>query len=74
MQFNQCPYDGNPLTPELMSGGSLVLGCARCGAQWESHGAWVHRITPPNAEIVRSLAGGSTRPAAARDPRRPNRH
>ena len=73
MTFTQCPYDGNPVEPEQMSGGSLVLSCERCGARWESHGAWMRRITAPDAEVVRKLAGGSTRPAAEHDQRRDNR-
>lgn len=36
-----------------MSGGSLLISCSCCGAQWEWHNAWLHRITPPDKDAVR---------------------
>ena len=52
MQFSQCPYDGQMISPETMSGGSLLLTCDVCGASWELHGAWIRRVAEPDREAV----------------------
>jgi hypothetical protein len=52
VQLEQCPYDGTPIEAEVMSGGSLLVSCPHCGAQWEWHNAWLHRIAEPDREAV----------------------
>jgi hypothetical protein len=53
VQLTQCPYDGTRIEAEALSGGSLLLTCACCGASWEWHGAWMRRIEEPDREAVR---------------------
>ena len=55
MQLTQCPYDGSDICVETLSGGSVLLSCDWCGAAWEWHGAWIHRVTAPDKEAVRSV-------------------
>jgi hypothetical protein len=57
VQLERCPYDSTPIEAETMSGGSLLISCSCCGAQWEWHNAWLHRITPPDKDAVRAARG-----------------
>jgi hypothetical protein len=52
VELTQCPYDSTPIDAEFMSGGSMLLTCPRCLAEWEWHGAWLRRIREPNREAV----------------------
>jgi hypothetical protein len=54
VQLERCPYDTTPIGAESLSGGSLLLSCDTCGAQWEWHGAWIARITAPDKDQVRA--------------------
>jgi hypothetical protein len=53
MEFTTCPYDGTDITAEDYSGGSVLLRCEQCGAAWERHNAWIHRVVEPDRERVR---------------------
>jgi hypothetical protein len=53
VQFSQCPYDGQMIAAETLSGGSLLLTCDVCGASWELHGAWIRRVAEPDRDAVR---------------------
>jgi len=50
VDLSQCPYDHTPVEADAWSGGSIVLTCPACEAQWEWHGAWLRRLTEPNRE------------------------
>ncbi len=52
VELTQCPYDSTPIDAEFMSGGSMLLTCPRCLAEWEWHGAWLRRIREPNRSAV----------------------
>ena len=52
MELSQCPYDGTPIEAEALSGGSMLLTCPRCSAEWEWHGAWLRRVREPDREAV----------------------
>ncbi|MSO37338.1 MAG: hypothetical protein EXQ69_03715 [Acidimicrobiia bacterium] len=66
MNLNNCPYDETLIDAENYSGGSFLLSCSACGAEWEMHNSLVRRITEPdreaaavarsNADLVRSMA------------------
>lgn len=47
MELRNCPYDQTPITIAQRSGGSLLLSCGHCGAQWERHGAWLRKLEEP---------------------------
>jgi hypothetical protein len=66
VELQQCPYDGTEVAAETLSGGSLLLSCACCGARWELHGAWLRRVDPPDPVAVR--AARSRRAEVARRP------
>jgi hypothetical protein len=59
VQLTQCPYDSTPIEAEVVAGGSFLLSCTCCGAKWEWHGAWVHRINEPDREAVREARAAS---------------
>ena len=52
MELTQCPYDSTPIDAEFLSGGSMLLTCPRCQAEWEMHGAWLRRIREPDRDAV----------------------
>ena len=54
MKLQRCPYDGTPLDVDAYSGGSYLLTCASCGAEWEAHNELVRRTTEPDWEKVRA--------------------
>ena len=62
VQLTQCPYDSTPIEAEVVAGGSFLLSCTCCGAKWEWHGAWVHRINEPDREAVRKARTASDQP------------
>ena len=53
MNFHRCPYDGTPIEAEAYSGGSFLLSCTACGAEWEAHNSLVLRVTPPDWDAAR---------------------
>jgi hypothetical protein len=59
MELNQCPHDGSAIEAEMCSGGSLLLVCPECGAEWETHGAWVRDLREPANDAPTATA---TRP------------
>ncbi len=52
MELTQCPYDSTPIEAEGLSGGSMLLTCTHCRAEWEWHGAWLRRVREPDREAV----------------------
>lgn len=68
MQLVDCPYDRTPIDAETLSGGSLLLSCSCCGAQWEWHGVWMRRTREPDRDaVIAARAGdGSAEPGAGR--------
>jgi hypothetical protein len=53
VNFHRCPYDGTPIEAEAYSGGSFLLSCTACGAEWEAHNSLVLRVTPPDWDAAR---------------------
>jgi hypothetical protein len=60
VHLSQCPYDSTPIEAEALSGGSMVLTCACCGAEWEWHGAWLRRMREPDRDAIREARAGRT--------------
>jgi len=60
VQLERCPYDSTPVDAETMSGGSILISCSCCGAQWEWHNAWLHRIADPDKDAIRAARGRSS--------------
>ncbi len=58
MELTQCPYDGTPVEGETCSGGSLLIVCPACEAEWEWHGAWIRRVREPNREKLTAARAG----------------
>jgi hypothetical protein len=54
VELTQCPYDATPIEAESLSGGSMLLTCPRCRAEWEWHGAWLRRVREPDREAVKN--------------------
>ena len=52
--MTHCPHDGVQLEAEICSGGSLLVSCPACDAEWEWHGAWLRRVQEPDREAVRA--------------------
>ena len=44
-----CPFDSKDLNREY-SGGSFLVSCSHCGAEWEVHNNLVLRVSDPNWE------------------------
>lgn len=65
VELTQCPYDRTPIEAEALSGGSMLLTCARCSAAWELHGAWLRRVREPDRDAVK-LARDETHGAEAK--------
>jgi hypothetical protein len=53
VNLHRCPYDGTPIEAEAYSGGSFLLSCTSCGAEWEAHNSLVLRVTAPDWDAVR---------------------
>ncbi len=54
VKLQRCPYDGTPLDVDAYSGGSYLLTCTSCGAEWEAHNSLVRRTGEPDWERARS--------------------
>lgn len=51
MNLTHCPYDGTEIASEY-SGGSFLLSCAHCRAEWELHSNFVRRVAEPDWSVV----------------------
>ena len=51
VNLTQCPYDGEPIEAEY-SGGSFLLSCPHCRAEWELHSNIVRRVQDPDWSLV----------------------
>lgn len=51
VNLTQCPYDGEAIEAEY-SGGSFLLSCPHCGAEWELHSNIVRRVAEPDWSLV----------------------
>jgi hypothetical protein len=60
VNLHRCPYDGTPIEAEAYSGGSFLLSCTACGAEWEAHNSLVLRVTPPDWDAVRKAKAEGT--------------
>jgi hypothetical protein len=70
VNLHRCPYDGTPIEAEAYSGGSYLLSCTSCGAEWEAHNSLVLRVTAPNWDAARkAMAEG---PPVTTDPVTPS--
>jgi hypothetical protein len=58
--LTQCPYDGTPVEGEACSGGSLLIVCPACEAEWEWHGAWIRRVREPDREKLTAARAGTS--------------
>lgn len=66
MNLQRCPYDGTPIEAEAYSGGSFLLTCTVCGAEWEAHNSLVRRLGDPDwnrARAARSPGDATVEPA-----------
>jgi len=54
VNLERCPYDGTPIEAEAYSGGSYLLSCAACGAEWEAHNTLVRRVSDPDWDRARA--------------------
>jgi hypothetical protein len=66
VNLQRCPYDGTPVDAESYSGGSFLLTCSTCGAEWEAHNTLVRRVTGPDwnaARRARASNGPPVRPS-----------
>ena len=57
MNLEKCPYDRSPVGVH-MAADTYVISCDTCGAVWEMHGSWIHRLRAPDAETVRRVRKG----------------
>jgi uncharacterized Zn finger protein (UPF0148 family) len=55
--MTHCPHDGTPIEIEIWSGGSALVVCPTCEAEWESHGAWLRVVRE-----AKTTTGATTRP------------
>jgi hypothetical protein len=65
VDLERCPYDGTAIEAETWSGGSLLILCPACEAEWEQHGAWLRRVREPDRNKVIAARAGvalTTRP------------
>ncbi|MFM7059850.1 MAG: hypothetical protein ACKOZL_01505 [Actinomycetes bacterium] len=51
VNLTQCPYDGETIEAEY-SGGSFLLSCPHCRAEWELHSNIVRRVQEPDWSLV----------------------
>jgi hypothetical protein len=61
--LERCPYDGTPIEAEAYSGGSYLLSCTQCGAEWEAHNTLVRRVTDPDWDRARAARHRPASPA-----------
>lgn len=61
MNLTHCPYDGAEIATEY-SGGSFLLSCAHCGAEWELHSNFVRRVNEPDWSLVDESRRGADFP------------
>lgn len=54
VKLQRCPYDNTPIDVSEYSGGSYMISCPACGAQWEQHNTLVRRVEPPDWDAVRA--------------------
>ena len=54
MKLQRCPYDGTPLAIGAYSGGSYLVTCDACGAEWEAHNELIRRTVEPDWVKARS--------------------
>ena len=52
VELIECPHDGSAIQAERVSGGSLLLCCPVCGAEWEQHGAWTRSVRAPVIDLT----------------------
>ena len=71
VKLQRCPYDGTPLDVDAYSGGSYLLTCTSCTAEWEAHNSLVRRTSEPDWELrqLRPSRAGHTASACRRSPR-----
>lgn len=72
MNLQRCPYDGTPIDVEAYSGGSYLLTCSGCGAEWEAHNTLVRRTGEPDwdrVSVARTALAKSRNIAATVAPR-----
>jgi hypothetical protein len=53
VNLHRCPYDGTSIEAEAYSGGSFLLSCTACGAEWEAHNSLGVRVTAPDWAAAR---------------------
>ncbi len=66
VNLQRCPYDGTPIEAEAYSGGSFLLTCTTCGAEWEAHNSLVRRLGEPDwdrARVARATADATVESA-----------
>jgi hypothetical protein len=64
VKLQRCPYDGTPLEVDSFSGGSYLLQCDGCGAEWEAHNTLIRRTAEPDwdrALVARANRANSIR-------------
>ena len=66
MNLENCPYDRSPVGVH-MAADTYVISCDTCGAVWEMHGSWIHRLRAPDAETVRRVRNGLFSPEVVGD-------
>jgi hypothetical protein len=60
VNLQRCPYDGTPIEAEAYSGGSFLLSCTACGAEWEAHNSLVLRVSAPDWDAARRAKAEGT--------------
>lgn len=63
MELTLCPYDSHPIDAETFSGGSILLSCPSCGAEWEWHNSLVRRVREPDRSAVVRARTSTIEPA-----------
>ncbi len=54
VKLRRCPYDGTELDLGQYSGGSYLLTCTACEAEWEAHNSLVRRTAEPDWDLARA--------------------
>jgi uncharacterized Zn finger protein len=57
MKLEKCPYDRSPIVVRSLAD-SYLVSCDTCGAVWEMHGSWIHRLRDPDVDIIRRVRNG----------------
>ena len=55
VNLKNCPYDFTEIDRQSYEGGVYLVACTCCGAQWETHGSWIARVTEPDWSIVKAF-------------------